>query len=83
METENQSSKSCKIADFFRPMTKYVLKEDVQLSFGVLEDENAAEPCCSFDFKDSKKVNLLRFAAIAGGIAVLVGLISALCGSKK
>ena len=83
MENEDQSSKSCKVADFFRPMTKYVLKEDVNLSFAILDDENAAEPCCSFEFKDSKKVNLLRFAAIAGGIAALIGLISALCGSKK
>ena len=83
METENQATKKSKAVDFFRPMTKYVMKEDLDISFSFLEDENASEPCYSIELKGSKKVNLLRFAAIVGGIAGAICLISALCGGKK
>ena len=80
-ECENQTSS--KAADLLRPMTKYVMKEKLDLSFDFLEDENASEPCYSIQLKGEKKVNLLRFAAIVGGVAVMGAALMALCRCGK
>ena len=79
MKDSNEKNAVCKLLDFFRPMTNYTIKEDLELSLALFEDEEATKPLCSCKFGESKKINLLRTVAFIGALIAFVTFLGSLC----
>lgn len=80
---KNENSPFCKIIDFFRPMTKYTVTEDCNISLDLLESEDASAPCCSCTFTEKKKINLFRILALGGMMIFFICLLCSICCCMK